>query len=289
MNTKHVNRLTTFLSLSLLVQCLSLLNISRFNSSLGTYLFMQWRFSEATSQLIDSGGAILVSLVALDIFIRSLTRKREQLVRPAIAFVVFVGFWFFVIAATHLLNGGHFASSFSLFSHAARFLLPLVILGLFLKREWAAPLIAWAIAITFFAHGIEAILVHPAFVDYIVLGFKSILGVSLSENSAALLLRCVGLVDILCALAVLPLRARGGLFPRIASGVLLWMAFWGIFTASLRLLGFGVQNWAEFGIRCSHFALPLALYYYRRDDLARSGQLKHARPSGPFSFLKRKT
>lgn len=73
------------------------------------------------------------------------------------------------------------------------------------------------------------------------------------NSTAAALLLLIGISDLILALIVLVRPIRW---------LLLWMAFWGFWTALVRpLVGVG---WLDFIERFSNWAAPLALFYFYR-------------------------
>jgi hypothetical protein len=107
-----------------------------------------------------------------------------------------------------------------------------------------------AAALTFAAHGVEALLGRGLFVDY-ALSVLQRLGVGAGQSLAETLLAIVGVVDIACALALL--------LPRRFRAVALWMAVWGAFTAVLRVFHAGSAQWPEMLMRMANCAVPLTL------------------------------
>ena len=99
-----------------------------------------------------------------------------------------------------------------------------------------------AVALEFLGHGFYALTVKPAWVPFVtVFGF--------SAEAAPTLMRAVGVLDWLLALCLL-VRPLGPL--------LLWMTFWGFFTATLRpITG---DSLFEFIERGPNWGAPLALF-----------------------------
>ncbi len=109
------------------------------------------------------------------------------------------------------------------------------------KVEW---LLRVGVAGEFLGHGLLAIGGKKDWVGWI----SQI--VHVGNSTAGTLLLLVGVIDVALALMVLvkPLRP-----------VLLWMAFWGFWTALVRpLVGLG---WLDFIERSANWAAPLALFY----------------------------
>lgn len=95
----------------------------------------------------------------------------------------------------------------------------------------------------FLGHGVFALRVKPSWLVYFT-------AVGLSQEMGMKLLPIIGLVDILLAILVLlkPMRLA-----------LLWMAFWGFWTALLRPLA-GEPIW-DFVERWANWGAPLALFF----------------------------
>ncbi len=108
------------------------------------------------------------------------------------------------------------------------------------KIEWILRI---AVAGEFLGHGIFALEAKASWIKYFeALGF--------SPDSALILLPVIGLMDVLLAVLVLikPLKSA-----------LLWMAFWGFWTALIRPIA-GEPIW-DFVERFANWGAPLALYY----------------------------
>jgi hypothetical protein len=108
-----------------------------------------------------------------------------------------------------------------------------------------------AIAITFIAHGYEALSLHPKFVDFIIKTFRIYLGVSLSEATSRYMLYVIGALDVLAALGLLMFTNKTSI---------VYMIFWGALTAFCRVLYDPTNGLADTLSRVSHFAMPLSLY-----------------------------
>jgi len=158
--------------------------------------------------------------------------------------------WILFNAFAASLSGGKAHAELSIPAHATRFILPLALTLLILRRDSAKPAVNWllraACAMTFAVHGWEALRLHPAFQD-LIYAFGSLLGFKVSPLVCHGLLHAIGLMDLLLALAVLlihsPLALR-------------WMALWGIITALSRPLTIGWLAWPEFAIRLANGACP---------------------------------
>ncbi len=116
------------------------------------------------------------------------------------------------------------------------------------KIEWILRI---GVAGEFFGHGVLAILGKQDWINWI----NQLTGIETSTATTLLLI--VGIMDVLLALIILvkPIKP-----------ILLWMAFWGLFTAFVRPLvnDFSFTSWLDFIERFANWAAPLALYYILR-------------------------
>jgi hypothetical protein len=112
------------------------------------------------------------------------------------------------------------------------------------KIEW---LLRVGVAGEFIGHGFLAIGGKADWIGWI----SQLTGVDTA--TATTLLLAIGIMDVIMALIVLAKPIRP---------LLLWMAFWGFWTALVRpLVG---QSWLDFIERFANWAAPLALYYFYR-------------------------
>ncbi len=157
--------------------------------------------------------------------------------------------------------GAWLPSLFPYATEAARVVAPLVLWRMVVARQadptgWGrSPSAEWlargGVALTFAAHGIEALLHYPAFVDMLIISFANLGFPTLSEGAAKGALTAIGTIDLGLAVGVLFTR-----WPPIVA----YMAFWGFTTAMARVV---MRGWELGGIdaavRTAHFALPLVL------------------------------
>lgn len=233
------------LRLAVFGQCAGMAVQATSGSPFGSMMFMDWGWSHETSVRIEYVFAGL--LIALGL---------ATLVRVNRYILAFIVFYTILIACAAYDQGGEHFSQWTIPAHAMRIAAPLALLilpvtqaGSVEGNRWTPVL--WVIllgtASTFFTHGIQAFLLHPRFVDYIIGAASNLLDVQIGQALAESLLRVIGVVDMTAALLLLILRS-----PIVAG----WMAFWGFISAAVRLaeLGFGVYG--ELLIRFSHFCLP---------------------------------
>ena len=110
------------------------------------------------------------------------------------------------------------------------------------KVEWILRI---GVAGEFIGHGLLAIEGKTDWIGWI----KQMIGVD--APTAATILLIIGIIDIILALIVLFRPVRH---------LLLWMAFWGFWTALVRpLVGMPIWDFIE---RFANWAAPLALYYF---------------------------
>jgi hypothetical protein len=159
-------------------------------------------------------------------------------------------------------------------SHAARYLAPGALIALSIEprrplgAEWLLRLAASA---TFLCHGIEALLAHAQFVDYVITGGERV-GMNFTEATARVVLTIVGVVDIVVAVLVLsPIGGqdvRGPLRGPLRAAAA-WMVVWGLATAFMRVVALGWGNWPEMLIRVTNALVPFTLLLlWRRNEEA---------------------
>jgi len=154
-----------------------------------------------------------------------------------------------------------------LFGRASRILLPLILLlwtwpssaqgkalgGHVTSAVW---LMRFAVSATFLAHGIECLLLSAEFVDYLLAAAHNLIGWDADESTMHVVLRVIGLIDLLIALLVLSTRWRW---------VPLYMACWALVAAFSRIVEYGWMSHFDVTVRSANYCIPLALclYYYR--------------------------
>ena len=181
------------------------------------------------------------------------------------SFIVYgvIGVYLFFVAYCISLNGGQKFSELSPFAHATRWL-GAIALSIWLWQRnrrtdgvedgqdvsgLVIAVLILATASTFITHGIEALQLHPGFVD-LILGSLKRFSLSISEAACYQILFVIGVMDI----------ALGGfiLFSRNTK-LLVWVALWGAIAALSRTLAHGPEFWMESIIRTTQCYLPLTL------------------------------
>jgi len=144
-------------------------------------------------------------------------------------------------------------TEWSIPAHMIRILLPIGIL--FFIRENKKLILPYYIllvglVITFLTHGLEALSLHPRFLDYLILSFENTFELRIRQIHAENMLRIIGSMDILVAILAI-------IFPK--KPVFIWLAFWGFLTAFARITELGIGMYPEVLIRASHFLVPICL------------------------------
>lgn len=133
---------------------------------------------------------------------------------------------------------------------AARWLAPLALVLLPSRKLDAEKVLRLGIALTFAAHGVEAWLHKRLFIDYVLSAWND-LGISVDDATAQTQLLAIAVIDVAVAVAIL--------VPRQMRKTAIWMIFWGLATASMRVIYSGIGNTPEFLVRLVHVAIPLTL------------------------------
>ena len=185
------------------------------------------------------------------------------MLRPCWWVLLPVALWQGVLATAIWYQGGEAFSQITHFAHATRIVAPLV---LAIVAPWprtfsfgrfttpcAVTLLRWATAITFIAHGTEALGHNPHFVDLIFSTTVRWLHWTPNQQVVEMVLTMIGIADIVVAVLLITLRWR------LVAG---YMAFWGLITAFSRFTAFGPRALHEVLIRAANGGLPLVLYIY---------------------------
>lgn len=228
------------LALCLLIQGISLgLYALIYETPLGSFLFLNMDLSEKLSfRLDDFLGILLIISSIISLFWKHFL----------IFFYIFICFFMFALFQT--IIGGQFHSELTLFAQAIRYLTPLAFYLLLRGSKYGVSLLRVGISITFFTHGIEALIKEPLFIDFLIDALK---GFNLGEAGATNILILIGVMDILLALSSLWFKNRWIYF---------YMAIWGFITAFYRVLFEGGPGVISMLIRSGHFFVPLFLGIY---------------------------
>ena len=210
------------------------------------------------------------------------------LLKPLWPVLLLMAGYAFVEAAAATYNAGYRFSDWAIPSQTLRFGVPLVLMLLVLLpsvrvlRPWtataAASLLRVLVAVVFFAHGYQALMGNPRFVDLIIGTFGNMMDVRVTEATATTMLHVIAIVDFCVAAAVL-IYPRPLLVPRrvwaspcrvcairrvIVPALCLWLATWGLLTAASRMTSLGypemMSEYVEVLVRTSHVLGPIALW-----------------------------
>ena len=212
-----------------------------FNSTpLNSILFLNFDLADSTASLIDNISAI----VSLSSFFLFLFTKKANILLVPLAYAIALPICTMVLHSS-------FACELALLTHGARIGLPLV-LFLYYRGEqnWTIDkrfLIRFTVGLTFVGHGIECLMEHPKFTDFLIEGFGMGFGMELTEETAIQILILIGAVDIV-------LGITGLIKPRV--WIYSWMAFWGLLTAAARVMYFQWDGIFPMLLRSAHWALP---------------------------------
>lgn len=256
------------LRLGVFIQCVGLYWIAiGKGSALNGLFFLSLDWSEPTAQLIDRGGAMLVTAAAA----AALWWPR------AWGLYALIAAWMTFVAAASWHQGGAPFSDWSMLAWAIRIAAPAIAalwgrgLELSLRAQWIARA---AIAATFALHGVEALSMHPGFVDLVIGAGQRFFHVWWEQHAVQRLLGVIGVVDlVVAALLLCGKRWRW---------LVMYMALWGFVTALSRVVESGSIGFGETMLRCCHGALPLALWWLWRPQSSPQEQrdtIPHEAPS----------
>jgi hypothetical protein len=208
---------------------------------LNTFLFLDLGISDATVRELDRGIAGALVLAAISV----LFAKGRSLFYAVAA-------WFALEAVLSGYNGGFFAASLAPFARAVRYLAPLALIASMSGDDARAKqLLTWGTACVFAAHGLEALLLNPRFVDFLIVTVDRTSGYRMAQSFAEAQLILIGLVDVLLAIL---------LIKRPSKAVWGYMAFWGIATALMRSVYYGPEiGWHHTLVRVLNGGAPLLL------------------------------
>ena len=216
-------------------------------SALNTFLFHDLHIADPILRELDRGVACALVLAAIScVFARGK------------GLFVAIAAWFLLESLLSAYNGGYFAAPLAPFSRAVRYLAPLALIALLDEEEKrAVRLLAWGSALVFAAHGIEAVLANPRFVDFLIVTVDRVSGMRMSQSAAEVELLLIGLVDL--GLAILVIK-------RPCRSVWIYMAFWGFTTAVMRSIYYGPEiGWHHTLVRIFNGGAPLLLLQGRTD------------------------
>ena len=251
-------------------------------SDIFSVLVFEWRWREKWAMAVDDAGSwcyLAASMIVLFIPLAvrllgyDLRGTRPRLVFQTLP-LIYIAIWQFllILAAWHRESGflpswaplgatPHLTIPLVFFSQSARVGLPIALILLTsavepprAKRVEAGMwVLRGTAAATFIGHGVEALYLHPQFVDYLLAAANNQLGWDASESTMSFILRLIGSIDILLAVLILVARWRA---------VAAYMACWAFITACSRVVHSDWQALYEVCIRSANYCVPLAVCLY---------------------------
>ena len=163
--------------------------------------------------------------------------------------------WLFMDAQATTINGGKAFAELAVPAHATRWGMFVALALLILRNPQSDRIANWVLritcALTFAVHGLEAFQLNPPFQDLLYITARHV-GIGLSEWVCHVLLRTIGVMDLVLAVSVVAVHNRRLLF---------WMGCWGLITAASRPLVMGLDAWPEFAMRLPNSAAPLLVLF----------------------------
>ena len=239
------SRLAQRLALLFALQTIGFLALVwRQGTPLGTTVFMAGLLSDDTSAWLDRTVAVSVAVGAICL----LSGQR----RLAIGGGLWAAACMAAVSIVDAWQGGHFAASLAPAAHAVRWATPAVASAVWMGVSVGSARVglSWAAGAVFVAHGIECLLGHPTFVDFLITIPDRLIGLSIDQPAAATVLLVIGFVDVAVGVSMV---ALGG------GAVAVWMVFWGFLTAIVRVLYFGEAGWPDALIRVTNGGVPLLI------------------------------
>jgi hypothetical protein len=213
-------------------------------TSINAYLFLAVELPHGVAGRIE---AVAVALV-LGLSVAALLRPVWPLLLPVTAYL-------FADALAAWSQRGFPFAEWAVTANAPRYLGPLALVFLATSKPWATRLGEWilrvGLAVVFAVHGLEALRLHPWFIDLLISSAANLAGFRLNEAVASGLLRVIGAVDV--AIAV-------GLLVKPVPALLGWAAFWGAVTAWSRVTANGWGAYPEVLMRAVHYLGPLVVW-----------------------------
>lgn len=229
---------------------------TRTGTSMGNIALMNWGVSHDSILFWEKAAATVLVVLACSLFIR-----------PTTFALLGIFALVFTEALAAVKAGGFAFFAWTPYAVFLRYLAPLALLPLVInprrlhlalkhRRVLSSWMLRIGLAVVFVTHGIEALKLHPGFIDLIIGSGRAMMGWDISEEAAVIVLRVIFVVDMIVAVLVL-IRA----WPPL----LAWLAFWGLVTALSRPIALGFPAYPEVLLRASHFLAPLAIWLLARD------------------------
>ena len=249
------------LRITVALQCIGLASWTRATETpVFETLCYSWEWPEETVLLIEQSSAYGLSAGAALLLVCPIIVSGKRRLYVDTPVLIAVAAWQICVATAtwHQAEGlpeGYYA--WLIFAEqAVRFGAPLALFLLAAGTSSATVHLAISVlrttaAATFLAHGYEAMIGHPPFVDLII-GAGRRVTLRISQDSAEQLLVAVGAIDFVLSALVLFTRSRAAV---------LYMAVWGLVTASSRIVHSGLGAYFETLVRAGNAGVPLALFF----------------------------
>lgn len=219
---------------------------TRVGTSLGSIALVEYNVPHESILLGEKIGAGLILFAAVTVFFR-----------PTIIALLFIAALVFTEACAGVRAAGFAFSDLAPYSAALRYVTPLALIPLVLRKGPGNALVSsWllrlGLATVFIIHGYEAWKLHPRFIDFIIGTASKMMEMDISESSASMMLKTIAVIDFIVA---------GMVLFSTAPWILGWLCFWGLVTALSRPLSLGFNSYPEVLLRASHFIAPLAVWW----------------------------
>lgn len=247
-----------FLAVTLMVQCAGALGTAiKKGTALHTTLFLNLDFPDLATRWVDQGlavGGILAAAICL--------------ARPSRALAMYLIAYAVALAGCGWIQGASYFAGMTIPAWAARMAAPVALLLAMWEHPKARDALMWVVrvgvAVTFLAHGIEAVRHQPSFQNLIMATEHRWIGVGIPQAAMERALDVIGVVDLVVAALLLSGRRW-----KIVAG---YMSMWGFVTASSRLTAWGWSGLDATALRAAHGALPLLLVWmWRQDETSDTG------------------
>jgi hypothetical protein len=219
----------------------------RFSNKTFSCLFIDFEMSEPRCAIVVNSMIIILIISAIVVWIDK---------SWAICLTLLGALVLLIEASAQSFYPPESSALYNLPCHALRYLLPFGLLLIHHKKYKASEtLLAIATGITFFGHGMKALLNELMFQDFI-LAFFSDIGQPIEFATSLMLLHVIGTIDIALAHHICFFKWRR------LKWILRYMAVWGLISAFSRVTYGGWGAWHEVTLRAPHYLVPLALLIY---------------------------
>ena len=174
-------------------------------------------------------------------------------------FLISISSYIFLLTVIESNYAGKISREITIFTHAIRYFVPFAlfinispnIYSKHFREKIFYFLLTLGISLTFIFHGYKAMIANPEYVDFIIIVFQKYIQLIISESKVEKILILIGIIDIILGLVV---------FSKLKKFVLIYMAFWGLITAFLRIVFYtNFYGISEFLIRSFHWIIPIFL------------------------------